>query len=64
MPRTITENEIQRRQAMARAKSAITETMCNHSLTAMEWVNVLNESMQRMILHGLAEDWKEQEVDG
>jgi hypothetical protein len=59
MPRIITENEIQRRQAMARAKSAITETMCNHSLTALEWVNVLNESMQRMIQHGLAEEWND-----
>lgn len=57
MPRTITDHEMKRRQAMAAAKAAITNAMSEHQLTAMEWVNVLSEAMQRMIGHGLVEEW-------
>lgn len=59
MPRTITDHEMKRRQAMAAAKAAITDAISVHELTAMEWVNVLSEAMQRMISHGLVEEWHE-----
>ena len=59
MPRTITDSEMKRRQAMAAAKVAITAAMSGHELTAIEWVNVLSETMQRMICHGLVEEWTE-----
>ena len=45
---------------MAAAKVAITDAMSGHELTAMEWVNVLAEAMQRMIGHGLVEEWTEE----
>ncbi len=60
MPRTITDHEMKRRQAMAAAKAAITDAMSGHELTALEWVNVLAESMQRMIGHGLIEEWNDE----
>lgn len=56
MPRTISPHEMDRRLKMAQAKFAITDAMGKHSLTAMEWVNVLHEVMQRMIGHGLKEE--------
>ena len=58
MPRTITKHEMLRRTAMANAKCAITDAMEKHSLTAMEWVNVLQESTTRMIGRGLIEEWE------
>ena len=57
MSRTISDHEMDRRTKMAEAKISITEAMAGHSLTAMEWVNVLNESTARMIGHGLVEEW-------
>ena len=59
MPRTVTDNEMKRRQQMAAAKVSITDAMSGHELTAMEWVQVLSEVMQRMISHGLVEEWNE-----
>jgi len=60
MTRTITNYEMQRRKEMAHVKLAITDAMAEHELTAMEWVNVLNEVMQRMICHGLSAEWSEE----
>ena len=57
MPRAITEHEMDRRRAMSAAKIDITAAMAKHGLTAMEWVNVLHEATQRMIQHGLSEEW-------
>jgi len=59
MPRTITDHEMDRRKAMAHAQSDITDAMADHSLTAMEWVNVLHECQRRMIGHGLVDEWEE-----
>ena len=59
MTQTISNHEMQQRQAMARAKSDMTEVMSKHELTALEWLNVLNEMAQRMVLHGLREEWNE-----
>ena len=59
MTQTISNNEMQRRQAMARAKIDLTDAMSQHELTALEWLNVLNEMAQRMVLHGLREEWNE-----
>ena len=55
----MTDHEMERRRAMVAAKCAITDAMAGHSLTAMEWVNVLHEAIQRMIQHGLTEEWKD-----
>lgn len=60
MPRTISPHEMDRRLQMAQAKITITDAMGKHSLTAMEWVNVLHEAMQRMIGHGLREEWEDE----
>ena len=57
MSRKITNEEMDRRRAMVAAKCDITDAMAKHQLTAMEWVNVLHEAAQRMIQHGLAEEW-------
>ena len=59
MPQVITENEMDRRRAMAAALVDVTNALSNHSLTAMEWVNVLHEVTTRMIQHGLTDDWSE-----
>ena len=61
--RTISSYEMQRRTAMAKAKLAITDAMMRESLTAMEWVNVLNESAARLISHGLLEEWEDGRLD-
>ena len=61
MNRIVTNHEMDRRTAMADAKLEITKAMMNHSLTALEWVNVLHEAMQRMIGHGLKEEWSDDE---
>lgn len=60
MRRTITEHEMDRRRAMAAAQCDLTDAMAKHSLTALEWANVLNESQKRMIAHGLHEEWKDE----
>lgn len=60
MSRIITDSEMKRRQAMAAAKCDITDAMAEHSLTVVEWLNVLTEVSQRMIEHGLKEDWEVQ----
>lgn len=59
MTKTISNHEMARRQAMAKAKSDLTDAMSQHELTAMEWLNVLNEMAQRMVEYGLQEEWKE-----
>lgn len=59
MRRTITQHEMDRRLAMAKAKSSITKAMEDHNLTALEWVNVLVESQEWVIAWGLKEEWKE-----
>ena len=58
--RTVSAYEMKRRTAMAKAKLAITDAMSGESLTAMEWVNVLNECAARLIAHGLIEEWQEE----
>lgn len=58
--RSITEHEMSRRQKMAAAKCDLTDAMAKHELTAMEWVNVLNEMLSRMVLHGLVEEWTDE----
>ena len=60
MSRIVTEAEMNSRRAMVAAKCDITAAMASHSLTAIEWVNVLAECQQRMILHGLAEQYSEE----
>lgn len=57
MNRVVTDHEMSRRLAMAKAKEDVTKSMSGHNLTALEWVNVLHEAMQRMIGHGLKEEW-------
>ena len=57
MNRIVTNHEMDRRTAMVKAKQDITAAMSGHSLTALEWVNVLHEAMQRMIGHGLKQEW-------
>ena len=47
----------------ARPKLAITDAMMGESLTAMEWVNVLNEAAARLISHGLLEEWQDGRLD-
>ena len=59
MTQTISNNEMQRRQAMARAKIDLTDAMSQHELTALEWLNVLNEMAKQMVWHGLREEWNE-----
>jgi hypothetical protein len=49
-----------RRKAMAHASSDVVDAMAKHSLTPLEWSWVLSELQQRMIKHGLAEDWREE----
>ena len=58
--RTVTTEEMDSRTKMACAKREITETMskCNE-MTALEWLNVLHECGQRMLLHGLCDEWEE-----
>lgn len=58
----VTAHEMDRRRKMAAAKCGITDSMANHELTAMEWVSVLQECTQRMISHGLKEQWEEEEA--
>lgn len=58
--RTITEHEMSRRKLMAAAKCDLTDAMARHELTAMEWVNVLNEMLSRMVVHGLTEEWTDE----
>lgn len=53
----ISQEQMDRRLAMAEAKMSVAEAMSGHELTAMEWVNVLSEAMQRIIGHGLTEEW-------
>ena len=55
----ITEHEMNRRKAMVAAQSAITDAMSGHSLTALEWLQVLNAAANRMVWHGLHEEWNE-----
>ena len=57
MARIISDYEMSRRQEMARVKLALTAEMGHHSLTALEWVCVLNELIQRMAAHGLREEY-------
>lgn len=57
--RTITHQEMARRLDIAKAKESLTNAMSTHSLTAMEWISVLNEMTTRMISHGLREEWEE-----
>jgi len=57
--RLITQHQIDRRKAMARASSDVLGEMAKHSLTPLEWAWVLSELQQRMVKYGLAEDWKE-----
>lgn len=59
MPRTVTQHEMDRRRAMCAAKCDITDAVAKHSLTALEWLNVLSEVSQRFIQHGLREDWED-----
>jgi len=59
--RTISNHQIERRQAMAKAQFDITTAMLGHSLTAMEWAAVLNECQKRMIGYGLRDEWSEVE---
>ncbi len=53
------EHQMNRRNAMAGAQLDLTRAMSGHSLTAMEWVSVLSESMRRMIGYGLKDEWDE-----
>ena len=57
MVREVTDQEMERRLAMAKAQSDITEAMAVHSLTALEWAWVLNECQRRLLSHGLVYDW-------
>lgn len=57
--RVVSAYEMSRRSAMAKAKSAITDSMMGDTLTALEWVSVLNECAARLISHGLIEEWEE-----
>ena len=51
--------EMERRLAMAKAKEMLTTAMAHHSLTAQEWLQVLQEIQTRMIAISLREDWDE-----
>lgn len=59
--RTVTQYEMDRRLEMAKARQHLMSFMSAHSLTPMEWVNVLNEMTQRMIAYGLRDDWADGE---
>ena len=59
MTRIVTDHEMDRRKAMAKAQESLTNAMTEHGLTALEWVNVLNETTRRMVAHGLTEEWKD-----
>ena len=61
MSYSISEHRMKRMQAMSSAKMSITDAMSSHRLTAMEWVQVLKEVMERMIKHGLDEEWSADE---
>ena len=63
MTRIVTEHEMDRRKAMAKAQESITNAMAEHRLTALEWVNVLNETTRRMVEHGLDDEWRSAEED-
>ena len=58
MTRIVTDHEMDRRRAMSKAQEAITNAMTEHGLTALEWVNVLNETTRRMVAHGLTDEWR------
>jgi hypothetical protein len=62
MSRTVTEHEMKRRTAMAKAQahlcdafSVITE---QEPLTAVEWIQVLLTAQQRMLAIALKEEWE------
>lgn len=50
MTRIVTDHEMDRRRAMAKAQESLTNAMAEHRLTALEWVNVLNETTRRMVV--------------
>ena len=58
---SVSEHRMKRMQSMSSAKMSLTDAMSQHQLTAMEWVQVLAEMQQRMIGHGLKEEWAEDE---
>ena len=63
MRRIVTDHEMDRRKAMARAHESLTNAMAEHRLTALEWVNVLNETTRRMVSHGLDNEWRAAEEE-
>lgn len=63
MTRIVTDHEMDRRKAMAKAQESLTNAMAAHSLTALEWVNVLNETTRRMVAHGLVDEWRAAEEE-
>lgn len=63
MTRSVTDHEMDRRKVMAKAQESLTNAMSEHRLTALEWVNVLNETTRRMVAHGLDDEWRAAEEE-
>lgn len=63
MTRIVTNHEMSRRQAMAAAQCDLTDAMMKHSLTPLEWSNVLADCQLRMIWHGLKEEFRDENKD-
>jgi len=60
--RTISENEMDRRKLLARAHGDLIQTMGELTdetggLTPLEWCQVLIDCQQRIITHGLQDEW-------
>ena len=61
MPCTISSHEMNRRQLMVYAKTALTNAMSSfideNGLTPLEWVSVLQDTIARVVGYGLYEQW-------
>ena len=72
MARRITEHQMDRRRRIAEAQAALTDAMmpfgddADHAegLTPMEWLQVFATLQDRMIVHGLREEWEAMESFG
>lgn len=58
--RTVSDYEMRRRQLLAGAKDKLLEAIQKvpQELTAMEWLEVLNDIQGWLLSEGLAEEWR------
>ena len=59
MTRLVTDHEMNRRRAMAKAQESLINAMAEHRLTPLEWCRVLNNAFQRVIVEGLEHELKD-----